>query len=64
MLGLEGAFPISTDEGLFYLPGQNYDQLMDRIYSTWTVPDQATVPQTFPQTKSFSSFVDTHQEKP
>lgn len=62
MLGLIGAFPMQTDEGLFWMPGQNYDELMSRIYSTWTVPNQATVPHTFPQTESFLSFIDTRQE--
>lgn len=51
MLGLEGAFPIQSDEGLFWMPGHNYDELMKRIFSTWTVPDQAKVPQTSPQEK-------------
>ena len=49
MLGLSGAFPIHTDEGDFWMPGNNYDQLMNRIYASWTVPDQATVPQTHSQ---------------
>ena len=58
MLGLTGAFPMQTDEGLFWMPGQNYDELMARIFSTWTVPDQAIVPQTFPQESlSFHRYI-------
>lgn len=49
MLGLQGAFPMQTDEGLFWMPGKSYDELMHRIYSDWTLPDQATVPQAHPQ---------------
>ena len=64
MLGLKGAFPMQTDEGLFWMPGQNYDELMARIYSTWTVPDQATQPHTFPQNSlSFLAYLDNQQEK-
>jgi hypothetical protein len=50
MLGLTGAFPMQTDEGLFWMPGHSYEELMKRIYSDWVVPDKATVPQAFPQT--------------
>jgi len=49
MLGLKGAFPMQTDEGLFWMPGSSYKELMDRIYSDWTVPVKATVPQAHPQ---------------
>lgn len=62
MLGLSGAFPMQTDEGLFWMPGHDYDELMARIFAHWTVPDQATIPQTFPQEKlSFTGFLDTQQ---
>ncbi len=57
MLGLTGAFPLSTDEGIFWSPGQSYDELMKRIYSDWVIPDKATVPQAFPQTSDkFMTF--------
>jgi len=60
MLGLQGSFPMQTDEGLFWMPGQSYDELMNHIYSDWVLPDQATVPQAHPQTKlSFQAFLDT-----
>ena len=62
MLGLQGAFPMQTDEGLFWMPGHSYDELMKRIYSEWTVPDHATVPQAHPQepqkTLSFLAYLD------
>jgi hypothetical protein len=60
MLGLKGAFPIETDEGLFWSPGKNYTELMDRIYSDWILPDKAPVPQAHPQESvmTFSSFID------
>lgn len=59
MLGLVGAFPIQLDdEGMFWMPGTSYEELMNRIYSDWVIPDQATIPQAHPQTISpFSSFV-------
>ena len=63
MLGLTGAFPMQTDEGLFWMPGRSYEELMNRIYSTWTVPDQAKIPQTHPQDHlSFLSFIDREGE--
>lgn len=49
MLGLKGAFPLQTDEGLFWSPGKSYEELINRIYSEWTVPLQATVPQAHQQ---------------
>ena len=62
MLGLQGAFPMQTDEGLFWMPGHSYDELMKRIYSEWTVPDQANVLQAHPQepqkTLSFLAYLD------
>lgn len=63
MLGLSGAFEIKTDEGLFWMPGHDYDELMARIYSTWTVPDPAPIPHTFPQENlTFTAFLDSKQE--
>jgi hypothetical protein len=64
LLGLSGAFPFETDEGKFWMPGQSYDELMKRIYSTWTVPDAAPVPQAHPQNPSlltFKAYLDTHR---
>lgn len=62
MLGLRGAFPMQTDEGLFWMPGSSYNELMERIYSEWTLPDQATVPQAHPQeppkTLPFLAYLD------
>jgi hypothetical protein len=67
MLGLRGAFPMQTDEGLFWMPGASYDELMDRIYSEWTLPDQATVPQAHPQepqkTLPFLAYLDKSGER-
>jgi hypothetical protein len=64
MLGLQGAFPMQTDEGLFWMPGKSYDELMNRIYSEWTVPDQATVPQAHSQkTLSFLAYLDNEGEQ-
>ena len=57
MLGLQGAFPMTTDEGLFWMPGTSYDELMKRIYSDWTVPDHATVPQAHPQEPDRLTFL-------
>ena len=58
MLGLQGAFPMQTDEGLFWMPGQTYDELMYRIYSDWVLPDQATIPQANQQPSSISGVMD------
>lgn len=66
MLGLRGSFYINTDEGGFWMPGTSYDELMKRIYSDWTIPDKATVPQAHPQEPSrltFLAYLDTHGEK-
>jgi hypothetical protein len=63
MLGLSGAFPMQTDEGLFWMPGQNYDELMKRIFSDWVLPDKATVPQAHPQEPqrlTFLAYLDKH----
>jgi hypothetical protein len=62
MLGLQGAFPMQTDEGVFWMPGHNYDELMARIYSDWVIPDKATVPQAHPQEPlaDFKTFVKKH----
>jgi hypothetical protein len=63
MLGLTGTFEIETDEGKFFMPGHDYDELMTRLYSTWTVPNQATIPQTHPQEKlGFLGFLHNKQE--
>jgi len=56
MLGLHGAFPLQTDEGPMWMPGNNYDEFMERLYSTWTVPDQSPVPQAHPQDSGVISF--------
>lgn len=67
MLGLKGAFPMQTDEGLFWMPGGSYNELVERIYSDWTLPDQATIPQAHPQeTKKilpFLAYLDSEGEK-
>ena len=66
MLGLGGAFPMQTDEGLFWMPGSSYDELMSRIYSDWVLPNQATVPKAHPQEPSkltFLGFLDKSGEK-
>lgn len=66
ILGLEGAFPMQTDEGLFWMPGSSYDELMKRIYSDWVVPDKATVPLAHPQEPSrltFLAFLDKKGEQ-
>lgn len=57
MLGLTGAFPMQTDEGLFWMPGKSYDELMKRIYSDWIIPSKANVPQTHPQEPSKLTFL-------
>lgn len=57
MLGLQGAFPMQTDEGLFWMPGQSHDELVRRINSDWIVPDQATIPLAHPQDTSRMSFL-------
>lgn len=59
MLGIQGAFPMQTDEGVFWMPGKSYDELMNRIYSDWILPDKATVPLAHPQDtrQSFINFV-------
>ena len=66
MLGLQGAFPMQTDEGLFWMPGHSYDELMSRIYSEWTLPDKATVPQAHSQepqkTLPFLAYLDKEGE--
>ena len=63
MLGLVGAFPMQTDEGLFWMPGKSYEELMKRIYSDWTLPDQSPIPQAHPQEcLSFQSFIDSEGE--
>ena len=49
MLGLTGAFPLETDEGLFWSPGRSYEELMQRIFSDWVLPNKAQAPQAFPQ---------------
>ena len=63
MLGLHGAFPMQTDEGLFWMPGTSHDELMKRIYSTWTVPEKAPVPLAYPQPSimPFLAFLDTNR---
>lgn len=67
MLGLQGAFPMQTDEGLFWMPGSSYDELMDRIYSEWTLPDKAQVPQAHPQETQkilpFLAYLDKNGER-
>jgi hypothetical protein len=66
MLGLEGAFPIQADDSITYwMPGKSYDELMNRIFSEWTLPDQATVPQAHPQEKTlpFLAYLDKTGEK-
>lgn len=69
MLGLSGAFPMETDEGLFWMPGKSYDELTKRIFSNWILPDKAPVPQTFSQSTevsetlmNFTSFIK-HERK-
>jgi hypothetical protein len=66
MLGLQGAFPMQTDEGLFWMPGTSYDELLQRIYSDWTLPDKATVPLAHPQDPNrltFLAYLDTQGEQ-
>jgi hypothetical protein len=67
MLGLKGSFYIDTDEGGFWMPGSSYDELMDRIYSEWTLPDQAQVPQAHPQETPkilpFLAYLDKNREQ-
>lgn len=66
MLGLNGSFPIQTDDGsVFWMPGSCYDELMKRIYSSWIIPSQATIPQTHKQNLlPFSEYIDTTKEEP
>lgn len=64
LLGLHGAFPMQTDEGLFWMPGQSYDELVKRINSDWVLPDKATVPQAHPQKHlGFLAYLDTKGEQ-
>lgn len=56
ILGLHGAFPIQTDEGVFWMPGQSYDTLMECVNVDWIVSDKATVLQAPPQ-KSKLTFL-------
>ena len=60
VLGITGAFPMQTDEGLYWMPGQSYDELMERIYSDWMLPTSNSNPQAHPHTRlTFIAFLDT-----
>jgi hypothetical protein len=49
------------------MPGSSYNELMDRIYSEWTLPDKATVPQAHSQepqkTLPFLAYLDKKGEQ-
>jgi hypothetical protein len=55
ILGLHGSFQKTTPDGAFWMPGNNEDELKRRVFTGWSTPSQATVPQTTPL--SFLSYI-------